>query len=117
MVPRPRPSITDPSAKNVEKPKKATRSKAPRTESIDAFLWSMASISAYFEEISYVWARMLGVTVHQWMILMALKDLERGQGLSVNGVSAKIHTDASFVTTQSNTPSRLGAKTVRPVDR
>lgn len=100
--------MVGPAPHGVQKPTKTSRPKPRRPESIDEFLWNIASISAYFEEISFVWARMLGVNVHQWMILMALKDLDRGEGMSVNGVSAKIHMDASFVTTQSKSLEKLG---------
>jgi DNA-binding MarR family transcriptional regulator len=77
-------------------------------DSVQEFLWNIVSISSYFEEISFVWARMLGVNVHQWMILMAVKDLDRGGGISVKGVSAKLHGDPSFVTSQSKSLEKLG---------
>src|ERR1700676_3247861 len=77
-------------------------------DSVQEFLWNIVSIGSYFEEISFVWARMLGVNVHQWMILMAVKDLDRGGGISVKGVSAKLHADPSFVTSQSKSLEKLG---------
>jgi MarR family transcriptional regulator, organic hydroperoxide resistance regulator len=78
------------------------------SKSVDEFLWNIVSISNYFEEISFAWAQMLGVNVHQWMILMAVKDLDRGGGISVKGVSAKLHADPSFVTSQSKSLEKLG---------
>jgi DNA-binding MarR family transcriptional regulator len=42
------------------------------------------------------------------MILMAAKDLDRGGGISVKGVSAKLHADPSFVTSQSKSLEKLG---------
>jgi DNA-binding MarR family transcriptional regulator len=77
-------------------------------DSVQEFLWNIVSIGSYFEEISFVWAQMLGVNVHQWMILMAVKDLDRGGGISVKGVSAKLHADPSFVTSQSKSLEKLG---------
>jgi DNA-binding MarR family transcriptional regulator len=77
-------------------------------DSVQEFLWNIVSIGSYFEEISFVWAQMLGVNVHQWMILMAVKDLDRGGGISVKGVSAKLHGDPSFVTSQSKSLEKLG---------
>jgi DNA-binding MarR family transcriptional regulator len=77
-------------------------------DSVQEFLWNIVSIGSYFEEISFVWAQMLGVNVHQWMILMAVKDLDRGGGISVKGVSEKLHADPSFVTSQSKSLEKLG---------
>ena len=50
-------------------------------DAVQEFLWNIVAINSYFEEISFVWAQMLGVNVHQWMILMAAKDLDRGGGI------------------------------------
>jgi DNA-binding MarR family transcriptional regulator len=77
-------------------------------DSFDEFLWNIFSISNFYEEISFAWAQMLGVNVHQWMILMAIRDLDRGSGISVSGVSAKLHADPSFVTSQSKSLEKLG---------
>jgi DNA-binding MarR family transcriptional regulator len=67
----------------------------------DGIFWEIIAISAHIEEISYGWAQMLGVNVHQWLILMAIQDIDHASGVSVGGVSVKLHTDPSIVTTQS----------------
>jgi DNA-binding MarR family transcriptional regulator len=77
-------------------------------DSFDEFLWNIFSISNFYEEISFAWAQMLGVNVHQWMILTAIRDLDRGNGISVTGVAAKLHADPSFVTLQSKNLEKLG---------
>jgi len=77
-------------------------------DSFDEFLWNILSISNHFEKINVVWAQMLGVNVHQWMILMAIRNLDRGKGISVSGVATKIHADPSFVTSQSKNLEKLG---------
>ena len=78
------------------------------TKSLEEFLWNIISISSDFEEISFVWAQMLGITLHQWMILMAIKDLDRGDGVSVKVVSAQMHSDPSVVTAQSKSLEKHG---------
>jgi DNA-binding MarR family transcriptional regulator len=42
------------------------------------------------------------------MILMALVDLDRDDGVPVNAVSKKLHVDSSFVTTQSKRLEKKG---------
>ena len=65
------------------------------------FSWEIASISMHLEEIRYFWAKTLGISGPQWMILMALADLDKADGVPVNVVSKLLHVDPSFVTTQS----------------
>jgi DNA-binding MarR family transcriptional regulator len=70
----------------------------------DAFrqlLWEITSINVHVDHIREFWARNLGVSGPQWMILMALADLDRGHGVPVKDVSAALRVDPSFVTTQS----------------
>jgi DNA-binding MarR family transcriptional regulator len=51
---------------------------------------------------------MLGINVHQWMILMAVTALDEGIGASVKAVSVKLYADSSFVTAQSKVLEKLG---------
>jgi DNA-binding MarR family transcriptional regulator len=70
----------------------------------DAFrrlLWEITSINVHLDQIRDFWARNLGVTGPQWMILMAVADLDQGHGVPVKDVSAALRVDPSFVTTQS----------------
>jgi DNA-binding MarR family transcriptional regulator len=99
-----------------------SRARTGRGAVTDGIFWEMIAINAHIEEISFGWAKMMGVNVHQWMILMAIQDLDQGLGVSVGGVSAKLHTDPSIVTTQSKglekggwidrTPSEADARVV-----
>lgn len=62
----------------------------------------IAAINAHLDELRYFWAEKLGVGGPQWMILMALADIDQArEGVPVNLVSKKLHVDASFITTQS----------------
>jgi MarR family transcriptional regulator, organic hydroperoxide resistance regulator len=65
------------------------------------FLWEITSINVHLDQIRDFWAQNLGVTGPQWMILMAVSDLDRGHGVPVKDVSAALRVDPSFVTTQS----------------
>ena len=61
--------------------------------------WEIAAINVYLQEIYYFWAKTLGISTPQWMILMALADLDQGEGVPVKVVSKMLHVDPSFVTT------------------
>jgi MarR family transcriptional regulator, organic hydroperoxide resistance regulator len=72
------------------------------------FAWEIAAINVHLQEIRYFWARTLGVSGPQWMILMALADLDQGEGVPVKVVSKMLHVDPSFVTTQSKMLEKKG---------
>src|ERR1700744_6002994 len=75
---------------------------------IRRFTWVIASLNVHLEELRYFWAKALGISGPQWMIVMALYDLDRGEGVPVNAVSKKLHVDSSFVTTQSKVLEKKG---------
>jgi DNA-binding MarR family transcriptional regulator len=72
------------------------------------FTWAISAISSHLEELRYFWAKALGISGPQWMILMALSDLDEADGVPVNAVSKKLHVDPSFVTTQSKLLEKKG---------
>ena|SRR6266581_520264 len=75
---------------------------------IRRFTWVIASISLHREELRYFWANALGISGPQWMILMALAEIDQDDGVPVNVVSKKLHVDSSFVTTQSRLLEKKG---------
>jgi MarR family transcriptional regulator, organic hydroperoxide resistance regulator len=77
-------------------------------EVVRQFAWTVASINVYLQEIRYFWAKALGISGPQWMILMALADMDQGEGASVKAVSKMLHVDPSFVTTQSKILEKKG---------
>jgi DNA-binding MarR family transcriptional regulator len=81
---------------------------AKNQEIIRKFAWEVASINVHLEKIRYFWAKNLGISGPQWMILMALADLDQGQGVPVKDVSRMLHVDPSFVTTQSKIMEKKG---------
>ena len=74
---------------------------------IKRFTWEIASISVYLQELRQFWAEAIGISGPQWMILMALADLDE-DGVPVNVVSKMLHVDPSFVTTQSKLLEKNG---------
>ncbi|OJU14542.1 MAG: MarR family transcriptional regulator [Afipia sp. 62-7] len=72
----------------------------PDNALVRQFIWDVISINTHLEEIRAIWARVLDITCPQWLILMAVNDLDQGKGISVRDVSTKLHVDPSFVTTQ-----------------
>ncbi len=70
--------------------------------------WLVATISVHLEELRYFWGKALGISGPQWMILMALAEIDQDEGVPVNVVSKKLHVDSSFVTTQSKLLEKKG---------
>ena len=91
--------------------KKVAGSAAGTSRNQDAvrhFTWAIAAISVHLEELRYFWAKALGISGPQWMILMALADMDQDEGVPVNAVSKRLHVDSSFVTTQSKLLEKKG---------
>src|SRR5260370_16407444 len=86
----------------------ANESAAKNQDIARRFAWEITAINVHLQEIRYFWAKTLGITPPQWMILMALADLDRGEGVAVKTVSKMLHVDPSFVTTQSKMPENKG---------
>ncbi|RJF68633.1 MarR family winged helix-turn-helix transcriptional regulator [Rhodopseudomonas palustris] len=71
-------------------------------------IWDFVSISNNLEDMRRSWAKLFGISGSQWLILMAISDLDKGNGVSVGEVSDKIHAVSTFVTTQTKILERLG---------
>src|SRR6266478_5781939 len=68
----------------------------------------IASINVHLEQIRQFWARALGITSPQWMLLMAIADTDDKRGVPLNAVSKRLHIDPSFVSTQSKLLEKKG---------
>jgi DNA-binding MarR family transcriptional regulator len=88
--------------------KKAESASAKNQDQVRNFMWEIASINVHLEELRQFWARTLGISGPQWMIVMALSDLDKDDGVPVNVVSRLLHVDPSFVTTQSKLLEKKG---------
>lgn len=78
------------------------------------FTWVVASIKVHLDELRDFWAEALSISGPQWMILMALVDLDKEDGVPVNVVSNKLHVDPSFITTQSKLLEKKGLLRRKP---
>ncbi|MCK1513224.1 winged helix-turn-helix transcriptional regulator [Bradyrhizobium sp. 190] len=85
---------------------------------LSEFTWNLVAINVYLEDIRRIWASALGVSGPQWLILMAISDLDTGAGISVGQVSTKIHASSTFVAMQSKSLENSGflARAVSPND-
>jgi len=79
-----------------------------KNEFLREFTWAITSINVHFQQIGQFWAKALGVSGPQWMMIMAIADLDRGEGVSVKVASKMLHVDPSFVTTQSKMLEKKG---------
>lgn len=77
-------------------------------------IWDLVSISNHLEEMRRCWARLFGLSGPQWLILMAINELDQGAGISVNDVSAKVHAMSTFVTKQTKILEKEGMITRVP---
>ena len=68
----------------------------------------VASISTHLEELRRCWARTLGITGPQWMIISVLAGTDNCEGLPVKAVSKALQVDPSFVATQSRLLEKQG---------
>lgn len=64
------------------------------------FIWNIVEIHSQIEEIHKSWAQMLGMTEPQWLILMAIDELDEGRGVSGIAVANKLRIHPAFVTNQ-----------------
>lgn len=61
-----------------------------------------------FDDARHFWARTLGLAGPQWMILVALAQLDEGDGVEIGVVHDKLQVNPSFVTMQSRVLERKG---------
>lgn len=64
------------------------------------FIWNIVEIHSQLEEIHKSWAQLLGITEPQWLILMAISELDEGRGVSGIAVANKLRIHPAFVTNQ-----------------
>jgi DNA-binding MarR family transcriptional regulator len=60
------------------------------------------------EEVRNYWAKVLGIRGPQWMIIVALQELDHGEGAPVMAVATMLHVNPTFVMTQSRLLERKG---------
>ncbi|WP_373852057.1 MarR family winged helix-turn-helix transcriptional regulator [Bradyrhizobium sp.] len=71
-------------------------------DAAERLAWEIVSTSVRLDELRSIWAKMIGITGPQWMIMTVLANAEdRSVGLPVGAVSRALRVDQSFVVTQS----------------
>jgi DNA-binding MarR family transcriptional regulator len=71
------------------------------------FIWNIVEIRSQLEAIHKAWAHMLGLSEPQWLILMAIEELDEGRGVSGVAVANKLRIHPAFVTNQTKTLEKL----------
>lgn len=73
----------------------------PKTDrAVRDLIWNIVEIHSQLEEIHKSWADLLGLTEPQWLILMAIDELDEGRGVSGIAVASKLRIHPAFVTNQ-----------------
>lgn len=82
------------------------------------FIWNIVEIHSQLEEIHKNWAQMLGITEPQWLILMAIDELDQGRGVSGTAVANKLRIHPAFVTNQTKRLEKMDllARVTSPED-
>lgn len=93
--------------------KSKAEARAPRGSTIDPdlarrFTTTVASVAVFLDEIRQFRAKSLGISGPQFALLMAVMDLEQGDGVSIRHVAKAVHVDPSFITTQSKLLEKKG---------
>ncbi|MBH5396233.1 MarR family transcriptional regulator [Bradyrhizobium sp. CNPSo 4010] len=72
------------------------------------FIWNIVEIHSQLEEINKGWAGMMGITEPQWLILMAIDELDQGRGVPGIAVANKLRIHPAFVTNQTKKLEEAG---------
>lgn len=81
---------------------------------ITDFIWNVVEIHSQLEDIHTSWAGLLGITEPQWLILMAITELDEGQGVAGIDIANKLRVHPAFVTNQTKTLEKNGFLSRRP---
>lgn len=81
-------------------------------------IWNIVEIHSQLEEIHKSWAELLGITEPQWLILMAIDELDDGRGVSGIAVANKLRIHPAFVTNQTKKLEQMEllARVISPED-
>ncbi|WP_445219909.1 MarR family winged helix-turn-helix transcriptional regulator [Bradyrhizobium sp. Pa8] len=74
---------------------------------VSDFIWNVVEVHCQLEEIHKSWAQLLGITEPQWLILMAIEELDEGRGVSGIAVANKLRIHPAFVTNQTKRLEKL----------
>jgi len=83
-------------------------------EGIRNFVWNIVEIHSCLDAIHKTWAELLGISEPQWLILTAIDELDKGDGVSGVDVSTRLRVHPAFVTTQTKSLEKSGLLTRMP---
>ncbi|MGX9423947.1 MULTISPECIES: MarR family winged helix-turn-helix transcriptional regulator [Bradyrhizobium] len=72
------------------------------------FISEVTAMVSRLEAIRHYWARHLGITDAQWIIIVALAELDGRDGVSVEAIAKALQVNTSFVVRQLNLLERAG---------
>lgn len=75
---------------------------------VGELMWNIVELHSQFEEIHKSWAQLLGITEPQWLILMAMSELDEGRGISSTAVANKSRIHPAYVITQTKQLEKAG---------
>ena len=81
---------------------------------ITDFIWNVVEIHSQLEYIHTSWAGLLGITEPQWLILMAITELDEGRGVAGIDIANKLRVHPAFVTNQTKSLEKGGFLSRRP---
>ena len=81
---------------------------------ITDFIWNVVEIHSQLEDIHTSWAGLLGITEPQWLILMAITELDEGRGVAGIDIANKLRVHPAFVTNQTKSLEKSGFLSRRP---
>jgi DNA-binding MarR family transcriptional regulator len=64
---------------------------------ITDFIWNIVEIHSQLEDIHTSWAGLLGITEPQWLILMAITELDAGRGVAGIDIANKALEKSGFL--------------------
>jgi DNA-binding MarR family transcriptional regulator len=83
-------------------------------QTIRDFIWNVLEIHAQLENIHTSWAGLLGISQPQWLILMAIMELDEGKGVAGIDIANKLRVHPAFVTNQTKSLEKAGLLSRRP---
>jgi len=75
---------------------------------ITDFIWNVVEINSQLDDIHTSWAELLGITEPQWLILMAITELDEGRGVAGTDIANKLRVHPAFVTNQTKSLEKGG---------
>ena len=83
-------------------------------KAIRDFIWNVVEIHSQLEDIHTSWAGLLGITEPQWLILMAITELDEGRGVAGIDIANKLRVHPAFVTNQTKSLEKAGLLSRQP---